>query len=136
MTLEERLTKHEGRETYPYPDPVKGMDAITIGVGHNLSANGLPDFIIDLLLCHDIKVAREELDRIHPQWRGYTQTRRDALTELMFIMGAGTLSTFKKMWACIDQEDWSGAAIELLDSRFAQQVGRRAHVIADLLEDG
>lgn len=136
MSLAERLKRHEGYETFPYPDPVKGYDAITIGVGHNLSANGLPDFIIDQLLDYDIGVARNELDRIHPEWRSYSPNRKDALTELMFIMGAPTLLSFKRMWGYIKTGDWAEAAVELLDSRFAEQVGQRAHTIADLLEDG
>lgn len=134
MTLEERLRLHEGYEQYPYTD-TKGK--ITIGVGHNLTDNGLPEHIIQALLDYDIQIAREELDRVHPDWRGYTSKRRDCLVELMFNMGAPSLLTFKKMWAAIEREDWPEAALELLDSRWAEQVGpHRAAKLADLLEDG
>lgn len=133
MSLIERLKDHEGYETFPYTDTV---GKITIGVGHNLTDNGLPDHIIDLLLDWDIDQARRELDRIHPQWREYTPNRKDALVELVFNMGTPSLLTFKKMWAAIEAEDWAEAAAQLLDSRYAVQVGMRAHVIADQLEDG
>lgn len=133
MSLIERLKDHEGYETFPYADT---LGKITIGVGHNLTDNGLPDHIIDLLLDWDIDQARRELDRIHPQWREYTPNRKDALVELVFNMGAPSLLTFKKMWAAIEAEDWAEAAVQLLDSKYARQVGMRAHVIADQLEDG
>jgi len=133
VSLRESLIDHEGYETHPYTDTA---GKITIGVGHNLTDNGLPDHIIDLLLDWDIDQARRELDRIHPQWREYTPNRKDALVELVFNMGAPKLLTFKKMWAAIEAEDWAEAAVQLLDSRYAQQVGMRAHVIADQLEDG
>lgn len=133
MSLRERLIDHEGYEPLPYTD---SQGKITIGVGHNLTDNGLPDHIIDALLDYDIGIARNELDRIHPKWREYRPNRKDALTELMFNMGAPSLLTFKKMWAAIEAEDWAEAAVQLLDSKYARQVGMRAHVIADLLEDG
>lgn len=134
MTLDERLRQHEGCESHPYTCPA---GKITIGVGHNLTDNGLPDHIIEQILWHDIDVCRKELDRVHPAWRGYTSNRRDCLVELMFNMGWPALSTFVLMWGAIDRGDWSEAAAQLLDSRWAVQVGpTRASRLADLLEDG
>ena len=134
MSLEERLRRHEGEEQFPYTDT---QGKITIGVGHNLTDNGLPDHIIEALFQWDIGIARNELDRIHPNWRGYTPKRRDCLVELVFNMGAPTLQTFVKMWAAIEAEDWPEAAAELLNSRWAVQVGpRRSATLADMLEDG
>lgn len=134
MTLEKLLTKHEGRKTHPYTDTV---GKLTIGVGHNLTDNGLPDHIIDLLLEWDIDVSRRELDRIYPGWRSCTPNRKDCLVSLMFNMGAPALLTFKKMWAAIEREDWAEAAAQLLDSRWAVQVGpHRSSTLADMLEDG
>lgn len=133
MDLEALLTKHEGRRTHPYTDTV---GKLTIGVGHNLTDNGLPDHIIDLLLEWDIDVARRELDRIHPGWRQYSPNRKNCLVSLVFNMGAPTLLTFKKMWAAIEREDWKEAAAQLLDSRWAVQVGPdRSSTLADMLED-
>ena len=133
MNLEQRITLHEGRRALPYKD-TEGK--LTIGVGHNLTDNGLPDHIIDLLLEWDIDMARRELDRIHPGWRNYSPNRKDCLVELMFNMGAPSLLTFKKMWAAIEREDWAEAAAQLLDSKWAVQVGpNRSATLADLLED-
>jgi lysozyme len=133
MNLEARIKQHEGLRTHPYVDT---QGKLTIGVGHNLTDNGLPDHIIDLLLEWDIDIARQELDRIHPDWRKYSPNRKDCLVELLFNMGAPALMTFKKMWAAIEREDWREAAVQLLDSRWAEQVGPdRSSTLADLLED-
>jgi lysozyme len=131
MTLEERITKHEGRMKMPYEDSEGNL---TIGVGHNLDSRGLPEHIIDELLRYDIQESRDELDRIYPDWRHWSNDRRDAMTELMFNMGAPALLTFVKMWAAIRRDDWETAADELLDSKWAKQVGpNRSTTLAELL---
>ena len=54
--------------------------------------------------------------------------------DLGFNMGVPTLSTFRNMLECLKQKDWDGAAKNLLDSKYAKQVGRRAIYNAHLLE--
>ena len=133
--LKSRLIEHEGYKTHPYTCTA---GKVTIGVGHNLTDRGLPDFIIDKLLDYDIEIATEDLSVLDPNWQSYSGARQQALVELSFIMGRGRLSGFQLMWAAIkrDEPDWNEAAAQLLDSKFATQVGQRAQTLADLLRNG
>ena len=55
---------------------------------------------------------------------------------MAFNMGQPRLSSFVKMIAAVKARDWTTAAIEALDSRWASQTGTRATKIAALLRDG
>ena len=48
------------------------------------------------------------------------------LVNMMFNMGRPRLSKFKKMNSAIAEGDWKTAAVEMMDSRWARQVGDRA----------
>ena len=133
--LKERLIEHESYERFPYSCTA---DKLTIGVGHNLTDRGLPDHIIDQLLNWDIEIAIDDLEDLDQNWASYSRNRQDALIELSFVLGKSRLSEFKNMWAAIKAEtpDWEEAAAQVLDSKFASQVGKRAETIADLLRNG
>ena len=45
---------------------------------------------------------------------------------MCFNMGAPRLSGFKKFIAGVNAGDWNTAAVEMMDSRWARQVGNRA----------
>ena len=46
-------------------------------------------------------------------------------------MGAPRLSKFKKFIAAVNEADWTTAGVEMLDSRWAKQVGNRATRLKD-----
>lgn len=131
-SLLRQLKLHEGVAKHPYRDTTGHW---TIGVGRNLDDVGLDDDEIDLLLSHDIdRRARNELSRVHPAWVLLSQARRDVLIDMMFNMGAPRLSQFHRMWAAVREERWADAAEEMLDSRWAEQVGDRAVRLAKMME--
>ena len=121
-SLVDDLIRHEGYRKHLYEDSVGNL---TIGVGYHIGEKGLPDYIIRLLLADSLKEAREELARIYP-YRHLSRTRQDVLLNMIFNMGAPRLQTFKKMWAAIKEGDFETAADEMLDSKWASQVGDRA----------
>ena len=49
-------------------------------------------------------------------------------------MGAPRLSQFKKFIKAIHDEDWATASVEMLDSRWASQVGIRANRLSDRIK--
>jgi lysozyme len=61
------------------------------------------------------------------------QQVQEALVNLSFNMGIPRLMQFKKTLALLREGDFESAADELLDSRYAEQVGRRALEIADMI---
>ena len=46
------------------------------------------------------------------------------------------LNKFKKMWSAIEDEDYNNAAVEMLDSRWAEQVKGRATRLSDIMRTG
>ena len=121
-SLVEDLIRHEGYRRHLYED-TEGV--MTIGVGYNIEEKGLPDYIIRLLLDDSIKEARSELSRIAPDLH-LSRPRQDVLLNMLYNMGAPRLLTFKKMWKAIEDNDFDTAADEMLDSKWADQVGQRA----------
>ena len=86
---------------------------------------------------------RQDINRFTAMTRGLIVTfdsldevRQETLVELCFNMGPTNLGKFTKMLAAIDVKDWDTAAAELLDSRYAAQVGQRAITLADQLRSG
>jgi lysozyme len=65
-----------------------------------------------------------------------TETRADALTDMVYNMGAPTFLKFKRMNAAIDRGDWIAAAEEARQSQWYRQVGARAKRIVDELRNG
>ena len=130
--LEEMLIKHEGLRLEPY-ECSEGY--LTIGVGRNLQTVGISENEALLLLQNDITRAKDALKN-YEFWGWMDEVRRDALTDFMFNVGAGTFAKFKNMIAALEANDLQRAATELLDSRYAKQVGQRAETIAYMLETG
>lgn len=129
--LRRQLILHEGLERFPYTDTV---GKLTIGVGRNLTDRGISDEEARYLLDNDINTCIAQLLEF-PWFPDLDPIRQRVLVDLCF-MGIGTLREFTKMLTAIGQEEWPTAARELLDSRYARQVGRRARTLAIMLETG
>jgi len=54
---------------------------------------------------------------------------------MCFNLGAPRLSKFKKFIAAINQEEWVEAAMEMMDSKWARQVGPRAERLKQIVLD-
>jgi len=51
-------------------------------------------------------------------------------------LGLTRLMGFKKALAAVEASEWEIAKIELLDSRWAKQVGNRSEEIAEMIRTG
>lgn len=67
-------------------------------------------------------------------WEGYPGEVQEILVNMMFNMGRGRLSKFKKMNAHLQCGEWSSAAVEGRDSLWYRQVGNRAERLMSRLE--
>jgi lysozyme len=127
-TVESDLIRHEGRRSKVYRD-TKGF--LTVGVGHNLDAEGLCDEAIAVQLAYDIRTkAIEPLNRYLPWWDQQPDSVKRALINLMFNMGPRTLLQFQETLSLMKKGDYREAAAQLLKSRYATQVGQRAQEVA------
>lgn len=124
---------HEGVRNKVYKDHL-GIE--TIGVGRNLVDRGLTDDEVDYLLSNDIQIVENELDKSLSWWRDLDEVRQRALADLVFNMGLPRLHGFVKTLAALKSRDYHTAAEELLDSKYAKQVGARADRIAEMIRTG
>lgn len=67
-------------------------------------------------------------------WEGYPGEVQEILVNMMFNMGRGRLSKFKKMNAHLQCGEWPSAAVEGRDSLWYRQVGNRAERLMSRLE--
>lgn len=127
----QELLVDEGRRTKPYVD-TKGN--VTIGVGYNLTGQGLPDETIDQLFVMARNDAETTARRVFPAFDDYSQNRRAALLNLAFNLGETKLLTFRRFVAAVRGAHWSTAADELVDSDWYREVqaSRRDRVIAQI----
>ena len=130
--LEILLVKHEGVNPKPYTD-TKGKT--TIGIGRNLTDNGLTADEILFMFRSDLANAVTELYANFDPWFGNLDTvRQDVLINMAFNIGLPRLKTFKKMITALQQKDYSVAADEMRNSKWAEQVGNRASELAIMME--
>ena len=134
VTLRDALVRDEGGfRLKPYQDSV---GKTTIGCGRNLTDKGISRGEAELMFDNDLRDAEVDVAHRIPWAAQLDEPRRGVLVMLAFNMGIGGLLTFRRMLAAMGKSDWPLAARELLDSEYAQQVGPRAHRLAQQLETG
>ena len=126
----DQLTRDEGVKRTLYRDELGNP---TVGVGH-LASTPLSDRAIRTILEDDVAVAYETLTTRLPWVTTLSDARRGAFINLTFNMGIDGLLGFPKMLRAAQAGDWETAAAELLNSRYAKQVGDRAQRLATQLK--
>lgn len=130
--LIKQLERHEGFRGKPYHDSV---GKLTIGIGRNLDDVGISRTEAYHLLENDVEKARSELSR-YDWYKGLDRVRQDTVTNMVFNMGLPSFLGFKKTIAAIKEERFADAAKEMLDSKWADQVGYRATELAYQMRTG
>jgi len=116
--ISRQLQVEEGVKLRLYND-TKGI--LSIGVGRNIQANGIRLDEAQLMLANDIKDSVRFLE----QFAWYTKcsdVRKAALIDMSF-MGAEKLLHFVKMLSGILHDDYEQAAAEIINSKWAADVG-------------
>ena len=130
--LSKQLLYHEGIRLKPYRC---SADKLTIGIGRNIEDVGITEEEAFYLLNNDIKKVVEQCQRNFEWFDGLNDLRKEAIVNLVFNMGFGKFLQFKKTIKHIENEEFELAGAELLDSRYAQQVGQSAIDVANQLAD-
>ena len=136
--LQVQLKRHEGFRRHPYRCPA---GKLTIGYGRNLDENGISRAEAGELLSNDLSYAFDDVAALVGEdifWRmvGASPARLAVLANMAYNMGRATLSQFQHMLAAVEDSDWERAAEEMLDSRWAHQVGDRATELAAQMRTG
>lgn len=133
MNLIEQLKRDEGIRLKPYQDSV---GKTTIGIGRNLDDVGISEVEAEFMLQNDIRKAENELAEHLPWTKDMDEVRRAVLVNMAFNMGIHGLLGFKNTLALIQQMSYTDASVQMLQSKWAEQVGPRAHRLALQLETG
>jgi len=133
--LIEMIKHHEGVVAHAYKD---SRGYLTIGVGRLIDeelGGGLSDDEIDYLLANDLKRCQVEAET-YPWFAGLSEPRKAVVVSMLFNLGKPRWDGFKKAQAAIEAGDYGEAASQMLDSRWAAQVGKRAEDMAAMMISG
>jgi lysozyme len=128
-----QLRRDEGFRSKPYRDSV---GKLTIGYGRNLDDRGISRAEAEMMLVSDVLELIAWLDRELPWWRQLGEPRQWVLVAMAYNLGPAGLLGFRRALEAMQAGDWETAAREMLDSRWAQQVGPRAHRLAQQMREG
>lgn len=131
--LVEQLERHEGLKLHPYKCTA---GKLTIGIGRNLIDKGISPEEARIMLNHDIDEFWRKLSARLPLVNGLDNARQNVVLNMAFNMGVDGFLTFKNMINCLTMRDYHGAAKEMLDSKWARQVGDRANELAKQMITG
>jgi len=148
------LIRDEGLELKVYKDTL-GID--TIGAGRNLRDrpltvaqlqhlglsdmqdlydNGITLYGARYILRIDVDIAERELITAHSCVEFLNAPRQMVCVNMAFNLGVPRLKLFINMWSAIHRKDYDRAAVEMLDSRWAEQVKGRATRLSDIMRTG
>lgn len=124
-----QLIIDEGLRLKPYLDTV---GKTTIGIGRDLTDEGITEAEARELCFNDIASHVDDLDRHLSWWRQMSELRQQALANMCFQLGWTRLSAFTGMLGALQSGDYEKAANEALNSHWATQVPVRAARIVKL----
>ena len=131
--LIEELKRDEGVRFKPYHC---SADKLTIGVGRNLDDVGITEVESDFLLANDIDNCVEELTRTFNWFDELSNVRQRVMINMCFNLGLSRLLNFKNFLEAVESKDYVKAGVEMLDSKWATQVGPRATRLKNMMIEG
>jgi len=138
MDAQSLIRKHEGLKLKAYPD-TEGY--LTIGYGHCLDAHNEKDpgsitqEQADKYFETDFAETVKICETVVPHWVDLDEVRKAALLDLTFVVAWGLLK-FVKLLSAVKCQDWERASAEVLNSKWARQVGKRSKEVAWMLKTG
>lgn len=127
------LKLHEGVRLKPYTDSV---GKLTLGVGRNLDDKGITLEEADYLLSNDISAAWLSLVSRLECFSRLDTVRQAVLLDMAVNLGTDGLLKFRKTLVLVAGGRYAEAAVEMLDSVWAKQVGLRAQRLSTMMRTG
>lgn len=127
-----QLIIHEGMEHHAYQCSAGYW---TIGVGRNIQTLGITKDEAMYLLNNDLQRVEAELDENISWWRSLSEARQNVLLDMCFNLGISRFLQFQNFLAATEEGRWEDSYREMLDSRWADQVGARAQRLAKAMHD-
>lgn len=131
--LTDMLVDHEGMRRKPYRCTA---GKLTIGVGRNLDDRGISPDEAMYMLANDIRDSRRELSAAFSWFDKLDEVRQAVLIDMCVNLGLSRLQGFRNTLALIGVGKYEAAAQEMLNSKWAEQVGRRAQRLSRMMATG
>lgn len=127
------LIEHESYRQFPYMDTTGHL---TIGYGRNLNNRGISKTESSFMLDEDIDYFQDKLNHFLPFFHKLSENRQIALVNMCFNLGIQGFLGFRGMILALEADDPERAADEMLNSKWATQVGERAHTLSSIVRTG
>ena len=128
----EMIARHEGLRLKVYDDSV---GIATIGYGRNLVDVGISPEMAEEMLEEDIVGAVEDANKF--DWvNRLNDVRQAVIVNMIFNLGYTRFSGFKHTIEYIHNARYGDAAHEMLNSKWATQVGDRAIELSNMMRTG
>lgn len=128
----ESIKKHEGYKAQVYKC-TEGYD--TIGYGFAIKDLWLSEDVCDIILKEKLENILAALEQKLPWFTNAPVEVRLVLCNMVYQMGLSGTLLFKKALGAMKEKNWSKAAEEMLDSKWALQTPNRANELADLIRN-
>lgn len=117
--IAEYVKGHEGLSLMPY---YCTAHKLSIGIGRNLEDRGISKEEAFYLFNNDLRLAIADLQRVFgADFKSLPDPVLLAFIDMMFQLGLGRFSGFKKMIKHAIAGNWKEAARELMDSKYARE---------------
>ena len=121
----------EGFRDKVYKDTL-GID--TIGYGFAIKDLILDEDICDMILERKLEVLVKKVNDRFKFIENLPEEAREVVYEMAYQMGVSGVSKFKRFLQALEEKDYGGAAIEMLDSRWSKQTPNRAKRLSDTIK--
>ena len=142
--LKKQIKRHEGEVLEVYAD---SLGYFTLGVGHLIQPNdpehgqpaGTPvsQEVVDKYYEIDFDKHLEETKHVigHDVFDGLPGEIQEVLVNMCFNLGGTRLGKFRNMLNAVEDHDWERMAVEMEDSRWFKQVGRRSVELQEIVRN-
>ena len=139
--LREQLKIDEGVKYEVYDDH---LGYKTFGIGHLITTKDeeygaiigtiVSEKRVNAVFDTDVNTYIDEAKKVFGNLEEMPQEAQQVIVNMCFNMGSPRLSQFKKFIKAIHDEDWATASVEMLNSKWAKQVGDRANRLSDRIK--
>lgn len=135
LRLRGRVKVKEDFRSSVYPD---SLGYWTIGYGTLVDARkggGITKAEAEYLLANRLRLAEQDCESL-PAYLDLAPARQAVLIEMRFILGAGGIREFTRMFKALEIQDYEHAGAEILNSVLATQIKGRAVELFEQMKSG
>ena len=142
--LKEQIKRHEREVLEVYAD---SLGYLTLGVGHLIQPNdpehgqpaGTPvsQEVVDEYYAIDFDKHLQQTKQVigYDVFEGLPGEIQEVLVNMCFNLGGTRLGKFRNMLNAVEDHDWEKMAVEMEDSRWFRQVGRRSVELQEIVRN-